>query len=77
MVDAANAELLGHNFPFRDVLPSYSILNVLYCPFSEPTPIWANCKSFLAASCRRAPRVRALSCQWFEGIGFLYLLLSQ
>jgi hypothetical protein len=31
MVDAADAELLGHNFPFRDVLPSYSILNVLYC----------------------------------------------
>jgi hypothetical protein len=39
MVNAADAELLGHNFPFRDMLPSYSILSVLYCPFSEATPI--------------------------------------
>ena len=30
--------------------------------------IWANCKSFLAAPCRRAPRVRALSCQWFKAL---------
>jgi len=38
MIGAADAELLGHKFQFREVLPSCGILNVLYCPFSEATP---------------------------------------
>ncbi len=39
MIGTADAELLGHKFPFRDVLPSCGILNVLYCPFSEATTL--------------------------------------